>query len=148
MMIPTHNLFNPNLMDGMDATHVGEVGEFLVASVLAGFGHEVAKTNGKGYDLIVMDGHRTVRVDVKTKATKDGARIFNIKKGKKTTYRDYDPSDCDVFALLCLEDLSLTFQPCKVYAGKRSIYLNREAHMKADPYLSWLEATKDMKKAG
>lgn len=136
-------VFSPERMQNLTATHVGEVGEFLVASILGGFGFEVVKTNGKGYDLIVMprsEGQRPIRVDVKTKASSEGPRIFNIKKGKKTTYRDYDPSDCDVFALVCLEDLSLTFKKCSEFAGKRSIYLNRDEHKATDPYASWVDS--------
>lgn len=140
MTIQNHSLFCPERMQSLDATHIGEIGEYFVASVLGGFGYEVIKANGKGYDLIVMDGDKAVRVDVKTKASKDGSRIFNIKKGKTTAYRDYDPSGCDVFALVCLEDLSLIFHPCEVYAGKRSIYINTVVHSTTDPYESWLEA--------
>lgn len=140
-------LFNPKRMKNLDATQVGAIGENLVASILAGYGYEVVRTNGKGYDLIVMppSSHRAnayypILVDVKTKASADGQRIFNIKKGKKTNYRDYDSSDCDLFALVCLEDMSVVFRKCDEFEGKRSIYLNSEEHKQIDPYVSWREA--------
>ena len=138
---PRHtNLYKPERMENLDATQIGEVGEHFVASVLGGYGLEVFKTNGKGFDLLVM-GEEPIRVDVKTKSSLDGQRIYNIKKGKKTNYRDFNPQACDIFALVCLEDLSLSFHRSEDYAGKRSIYLNAEKHSATDPYESWVSAT-------
>jgi len=135
-------LYKPDRMEGMDASQIGEVGEHFVTSVLGGFGLEVFKTNGKGYDLIVMNGpHPPIRIDVKTKSSLEGQRIYNIKKGKKTNYRDFDPQACDIFALVCLEDLSLSFHRSTDYAGKRSIYVNANQHSNTDPYESWVAAT-------
>lgn len=142
---PPYSLYRSERMEGLDATQIGEVGEHFVASVLGGFGLEVFKTNGKGFDLLVM-GDNPIRVDVKTKSSLDGQRIYNIKKGKKTNYRDFNPQACDIFALVCLEDLSLSFHRSEDYAGKRSIYVNAKAHSATDPYESWVSAT-DIKKA-
>jgi len=142
---PPYSLYRSERMEGLDATQIGEIGEYFVASVLGGFGLEVFKTNGKGFDLLVM-GDNPIRVDVKTKSSLDGQRIYNIKKGKKTNYRDFNPQACDIFALVCLEDLSLSFHRSEDYAGKRSIYVNAKAHSATDPYESWLSAT-DIKKA-
>ena len=142
---PPYSLYRSERMEGLDATQIGEVGEYFVASVLGDFGLEVFKTNGKGFDLLVM-GDNPIRVDVKTKSSLDGQRIYNIKKGKKTNYRDFNPQACDIFALVCLEDLSLSFHRSEDYAGKRSIYVNAKAHSATDPYESWVSAT-DIKKA-
>jgi hypothetical protein len=142
---PPYSLYRSERMEGLDATQIGEVGEHFVASVLGGFGLEVFKTNGKGFDLLVM-GDNPIRVDVKTKSSLDGQRIYNIKKGKTTNYRDFNPRACDIFALVCLEDLSLSFHRSEDYAGKRSIYVNAKAHSATDPYESWVSAT-DIKKA-
>ena len=133
-------------MENLDATQIGEVGEHFVTSVLGGFGLEVFKTNGKGYDLIVMnEPNPPIRVDVKTKSSIEGQRIYSIKKGKKTNYRDFDPQACDIFALVCLEDLSLTFHRSEDYQGKRSIYVNADEHSTTDPYESWVAATQEAK---
>lgn len=141
------SIFNSHRMGNLDATQIGNIGENFVASVLGGFGYDVIRNNGKGYDLIVMPPERNgvnhthpILVDVKTKASSEGPRIFNIKKGKKTAYRDYDSSGCDLFALVCLEDMSLVFRRCDEFEGKRSIYINAEEHKEVDPYLSWKEA--------
>jgi len=135
-----YSLYRSERMESLDATQIGEVGEHFVASVLGGFGLEVFKTNGKGFDLLVM-GDNPIRVDVKTKSSLEGQRIYNIKKGKKTNYRDFNPKVCDIFALVCLEDLSLSFHRSEDYAGKRSIYVNANKHSATDPYESWLSAT-------
>jgi len=132
--------FNPELMRSLDATHIGTIGEYFVASVLGGYGYEVIHAAGKGYDLLVMPvghGDHPIRVDVKTKSHDDGHRVFSIKKGKTTTFRGYESGSCDLFALLCLEDMSLSFDLCEDFDGKGSLYLNREAHKRVDPYDSW-----------
>jgi hypothetical protein len=135
-------LYQSDRMENLDASQIGEVGEHFVTSVLGGFGLEVFKTNGKGYDLIVMnEPYAPIRVDVKTKSSLEGQRIYNIKKGKKTNYRDFDPQACDIFALVCLEDLSISFHRSEDYAGKRSIYVNADEHSATDPYESWVAAT-------
>jgi hypothetical protein len=137
-----YKLYKSDRMENLDATQIGEVGEHFVTSVLGGFGLEVFKTNGKGYDLIVMnEPNAPIRVDVKTKSSLEGQRIYNIKKGKKTNYRDFDPQACDIFALVCLEDLSISFHRSEDYAGKRSIYINADEHSTTDPYESWVAAT-------
>jgi hypothetical protein len=132
--------FNPELMKALDATHIGTIGEYFVASVLGGYGYEVIHAAGKGYDLLVMDvdhADHPIRVDVKTKSHDDGHRVFSIKKGKTTTFRGYESKSCDLFALLCLEDMSLSFDLCEDFDGKGSLYLNREVHRGTDPYDSW-----------
>jgi len=142
---PPYSLYRAERMENLDATQIGEVGEHFVVSVLGGFGLEVYKTNAKGFDLLVL-GDKPIRVDVKTKSSLEGQRIYNIKKGKKTNYRDFNPQACDIFALVCLEDLSLSFHRSEDYAGKRSIYVNADRHSATDPYESWVSAT-DIKKA-
>lgn len=128
-------------MINLDASQIGEIGEHFVASVIGGFGYQVFKTNAKGFDLLVMSEDTPIRVDVKTKSSLEGQRIYNIKKGKTRKWKDFDPKVCDVFALVCLEDLSLTFHKAEDYAGKRSIYVNSKKHSSTDPYESWLKAT-------
>ena len=134
-------LFNPNLMDPLDATQVGRIGEHLVAAVVAGYGYEVHHTAGSGYDLLVMlpDDSGVIRVDVKTKKAATGARLYSIRKGKTTTFREYEAGDCDIFALVCLEDMSVTFEKCADYDGKNSIYLNRLIHRDTCPHTAWQE---------
>jgi len=135
-------LFNPNLMDSLDATQVGRIGEHLVAAVVAGYGYEVHHTAGSGYDLLVMlpEDDGVVRVDVKTKKAATGARLYSIRKGKTTTFREYEAGDCDIFALVCLEDMSVTFEKCADYDGKNSIYLNRLLHKDTCPYTAWQQS--------
>lgn len=135
----SRSLFNPNLMTPLDATQVGRIGEHLVAAMLAGYGYEVHHTAGSGYDLLVMLPNDTgvIRVDVKTKKAATGARLFSIRKGKTTTFREYEAGVCDVFALVCLEDTSVTFEKCDDYAGRNSIYLNRLEHQATCPHTAW-----------
>ena len=130
--------FNPERMTNLDSSQVGTVGEFFVASILAGYGLEVHHTKSNGYDLLVClpDG-KVVRVDVKTKKAATGARLYSIRKGKTTTFREYEAGQCDVFALVCLEDMSITFQMCSDHDGKNSIYLNREEHVDTCPHTAW-----------
>ena len=132
-------LFNPNLMSKLDATQVGRIGEYLVAAILSGYGYEVHHTAGSGYDLLVMlpDNAGTLRVDVKTKKAATGARLYSIRKGKTTTFREYEAGGCDVFALVCLEDMSVAFEKCDDYDGKKSIYINRLIHQETCPYSTW-----------
>ena len=132
-------LFNPKLMMNLDATQVGRIGEYLVAAVLSGYGYEVHHTSGTGYDLLVMlpNNAGTIRVDVKTKKAATGARLYSIRKGKTTTFREYEAGDCDIFALVCLEDMSVTFRKCESYDGKNSIYINSLVHQKTCPYTAW-----------
>jgi len=140
-MMKTDSLFDPNRMNSLDASQVGRIGEHLVAAMLAGYGHEVHHTAGNGYDLLVMlpDTSDTIRVDVKTKKAATNARRFNIKKGKTTTFREYEAGICDVFALVCLEDTSVTFEKCDDYVGKSGIYLNGRTHRGTCPYSAWKE---------
>lgn len=132
-------LFNPDFMTDLDATQIGRIGEHLVAAILAGFGYEVHHTAGAGYDLLVMlpGDEGVIRVDVKTKKAATGARLYSIRKGKTTTFREYKAGNCDVFALVCLEDMSVTFEMCSDYDGKNSIYLNREEHVETCPHSAW-----------
>jgi len=132
-------LFNPDFMTDLDATQIGRIGEHLVAAILAGFGYEVHHTAGAGYDLLVMlpGDEGIIRVDVKTKKAATGARLYSIRKGKTTTFREYKAGNCDVFALVCLEDMSVTFEMCSDYDGKNSIYLNREEHVETCPHSAW-----------
>lgn len=134
-------LFNPDLMDDLNATQIGRIGEYLVAAMLGGYGNEVHHTPGKGYDLLVMPSDDTgvVRVNVKTKKAAKGGRRYSIRKGKTTRFRAYKADDCDIFALVCLEDMSVTFEECSNYDGKGTIYLNTTAHKQAEPYTKWRE---------
>jgi hypothetical protein len=134
--------FDPVMFKNLEATQVGTVGEYFVASILGGFGYEVFKVAGSGFDILVSDvktGDMT-RVNVKTKVADKGSRSFSVQKGKTTTFRPYDGSHCDLFALLCLEDQSLCFTPVDEHLGKSSIYINRKEHRAVDPYTSWMEA--------
>ena len=133
--------FNPERMTDLDSSQVGTVGEFFVASILAGYGLEVHHTKSNGYDLLVClpDG-KVMRVDVKTKKAATGSRQFSIKKGKTTTFREYETGDCDIFALVCLEDMSVVFERCEDYDGKNSIYINRDVHRESCPYESWVSS--------
>ena len=126
-------------MNDLDASQVGKIGEYLVAAVLSGYGYDVHHANGKGYDLLVMlpDNDGVIRVDVKTKKAATGARLFNIRKGKTTTFREYEAGLCDVFALVCLEDMSVSFERCSDYDGKNAIYINRLTHQGTCPYTAW-----------
>lgn len=134
--------FDPARMEKLDAGQVGSIGEYFVASLLSGYGYEVHHTKTNGYDLLaVVPGLREyVRVDVKTQKNADKPRNFRIWKGKNTTIRDYEVGDCDIFALVCLEDMSVMFTPCELYDGKKNVYVNREEHIQTDPYESWSKA--------
>lgn len=140
-MMTNKSLFDPSLMNNLDATQIGRIGEHLVAAMLGGYGYEVHHTAGNGYDLLVMlpDEAGTVRVDVKTKKAATNARQFSIRKGKTTTYREYEAGLCDVFALVCLEDTSITFEKSDNYCGKTGIYLNGSEHNSICPYSAWKE---------
>lgn len=143
-------MFDIQRMSNMDSTKIGFVGENLVASILGGFGCEVSHASGQGYDLVVIakdkkGNAKPIRIDVKTATQANRKRVFHIAKGKSQPgFRDYEAGNCDLFALLCLEDLSLVFKKCDDYHGKRSIYINRQEHSDTDTYDSWCEATKDI----
>ena len=57
----------------------------------------------------MRDGADPIRVDVKTVKAADKPRTYSIRKGKTTTFREYEAGDCDLFALVCLEDQSIVF---------------------------------------
>ena len=146
-MTMTHNtspapknikLFCPERMKSLEATEVGNVGEHLVASILGGYGLEVIKANGKGYDLLVVEGNTSTRIDVKTRSA-GGDINFYIGKGKTTAYRDFSNENVDMFAFVCLETLSIIFRPSKDYVGKRTAYVP-VSQRDVDPYESWKEA--------
>ena len=144
-----YTMFDIQKMSEMDSTKIGFVGENLVASILGGFGCEVSHASGQGYDLVVIkneEGKVTpIRIDVKTATSASRQRTFHIAKGKSQPgFRDYEAGNCDLFALLCLEDLSLVFKKCSDYHGKRTIYINTSEHINTDCYDSWCEATKDI----
>lgn len=130
-------LYDTTRMDNLTSSQIGKIGEYLTASVLGGYGLEVYMTDGKGFDILVM-GDEAIRVDVKTTRSLSRSGGFHIKKGKTTAFRDFDPQDCDVFALVCLEDSSLSFHRAEDHAGKRKIYLNADTHRATDPYESWV----------
>lgn len=135
-------LFDPSRMKELNSTDVGTVGEYFVASVLGGYGLEVTKADASGYDLLIIEEGKPIRVDVKTMASDKGHRHWAIAKGKTGSFRDYDADGCDIFALVCLEDQSLAFEKCENYEGKRHIYLNADKHKETDPYQSWKKAIK------
>jgi hypothetical protein len=134
-------LFNIDRMDGLDPTDIGTIGEHFVASIVGGFGYDVVKANGKGYDLLVLDGERTVRVDVKTARTNAVKQSFWIGKGAGRTEerRGFEGENVDLFAFLCLETLGLVFRPSTDYIGKKLVYLKVDERI-TDPYESWKEA--------
>lgn len=139
---PGGNLFDPSRMDNLDASQIGTVGEYLVAAVIAGYGYEVHHTRCNGYDLLVMrPGKDPIRVDVKTMKHADKPRQWSIRRGKTTTFREYEAGDCDIFALVCLEDQSIVFDRCEKYDGKGFIYINRNRHSATCPHESWHSAT-------
>jgi len=81
-------MFDPTRMQNLDATQVGTIGEYLVASVVGGFGYEVIHSPAKGFDLLVLppdERSMPVRVDVKTKSTSNSQRTYSIRRGKTTT---------------------------------------------------------------
>jgi hypothetical protein len=130
-------------MTNLDATQIGTVGEFFVASVLGGYGYEVIHSPAKGFDLLVLPADERsdpIRIDVKTKSASSGQRTYSIRRGKTTTFREYQAGACDLFALVCLEDMAIAFVPCKNYDKKSTIYINPEKHRAIDPYKSWLQA--------
>jgi hypothetical protein len=137
----TKALFAPERMDDLDSSQIGTVGEYLVAAVIAGYGYEVHHTKCNGYDLLVMrDGADPIRVDVKTVKAANKPRTYSIRKGKTTTFREYEAGDCDLFALVCLEDQSIVFDRCDKYDGKSSIYINRDKHRDTCSHRSWQSA--------
>lgn len=136
-------MFDPTRMQNLDATQVGTIGEYLVASIVGGFGYEVIHSPAKGFDLLVLppdERSMPVRVDVKTKSTSNSQRTYSIRRGKTTTFRDYEAGACDLFALVCLEEMAISFVPCEDYDGKGTIYINPNAHRATDPYESWVKA--------
>lgn len=138
----THStkLFSPQRMQNLDATQVGDVGEHLVASIVGGYGYEVVKANGKGYDLLTLHEGKPIRIDVKTRSKRTNAMVFYVGKGKTTAYRDFTNDNVDMFAFVCLDPLKLVFKPSEQYVGKRSVYVPVEEWATVDPYQSWEEA--------
>lgn len=136
-MKTTLPLFNISRMASLTSSHIGDVGEHLVASLLGGYGYEVVHSRAAGHDIVAFYQDTAIRVNVKTTMKDSGGRNFMIAKGKSSGFRDYDGSNCDVFALLCLEDLSLSFARCEDYIGKRAIYIPSKQHKETDSYDSW-----------
>jgi len=135
------SLFAPERMSTLDASQVGTVGEYLVAAIVSGYGYEVHHTKCNGYDLLVMIPNRApIRIDVKTLRSSGANRTYSIRKGKTTTFRDYSAGDCDLFALVCLEDMSVLFDRCDKYDGKSSVYINRHQHKNTCPHQSWVDS--------
>lgn len=134
------NLFNPERMQNMDPTQVGDVGEHLVASIVGGYGYEVVKANGKGYDLLTLHEGKPIRIDVKTRSRHTPAMTFYVGKGKTTAYRDFTNENVDMFAFICLETLKLVFKPSADYIGLRSAYVPVSEWKDSDPYESWEQA--------
>jgi hypothetical protein len=62
-----------------DTKSIGDISELRVASALAELGYAVSKPLGENqrYDLIVDDGERLQRVQVKTGRIRNGVIIFN-----------------------------------------------------------------------
>jgi hypothetical protein len=140
-MMENKSLFNPKLMSRLDATQVGRIGEHLVTSMIAGYGYNVHHADGNGYDILAMipkTRGKVIRIDVKTRKSAEGNRQFSIRKGKTTAFREYESDKCDLFALVCLEDQSVTFKKCSDYEGKNFIYLNAQSHKTTDPHESWV----------
>lgn len=141
----TNPWFDPSRMKGLGATQIGRVGEYFVASILGGYGHDVIPACMDGYDLLVFFQGVPIRVDVKT-ATASDRPMFNVGKGKTTTFRAFSNDNVDLFAFLRLDTLQLVFRPSYLYVGKRTVRLPVK-DWDVDPYDSWQESTARFRQA-
>ena len=92
---------------------IGKAGEYLTCAdlIMKGF---VAFPSEQGlpYDVLLDDGKRLLRVQVKTcekprivpqRAAESTAYIFNIKRHGKNNAARYEADEVDIFALVCLD---------------------------------------------
>ena len=144
MTLPLETLYKPERMANLTSTQVGTIGEYLVASILGGFGVEITRADASSYDLLALIGDRPIRIDVKTTATDSPRRGFWVGKGKTGNIRPFGGSGCDLFALVCLEDHAIFFDTCAKHAGKKIISLSRANHQNKDSYDSWLTSLEEL----
>lgn len=85
----------------MSRAHSGKSAEYLLASELTKRGYDVSipVVNGN-YDLVVDNGKRFVRVQVKSTRTKNGNGQAYQSQILKSGNKKYDVSDVDVVAVL------------------------------------------------
>jgi len=140
MMLSSDSLYKPERMTDLTSTQIGTVGEYLVASIMGGFGVDVTRSDASAYDILALVGNIPIRIDVKTTAKNTPTRGFWVKKGKTGKERPFDGGGCDLFAFVCLEDHAIFFDTCDKYVGKTQIKIKRDSHQDQDPYQTWLNA--------
>lgn len=98
---------------------IGKAGEYLTCAdlILKGF---VAFPSEQGlpYDVLLDNGHKILRVQVKTtsaprkvpqRSKESQAYIFNVKRNGKNNKSRYADGEIDVFALVCLDVMSVGY---------------------------------------
>jgi hypothetical protein len=99
---------------------IGKAGEYLVCADLTIEGFiAYPSEQGLPYDLILDDGKKLLKVQVKTtriskhipqRKTSIPSYIFHIgNNGKKGSRNVYDKKDVDLFALVCLDTRSIAY---------------------------------------
>jgi len=127
----------------LNVNQVGTAGEYLVTTMLLIAGYDAHRVDTVGYDIILMleDG-TAVRIDVKTKVELQDYYQFTIKKGKKTNFRGYESSDCDLLAFVCLEQAVVKFVSADSCVGKSAYSITKD-QFEATDFLTSLEEAID-----
>jgi len=97
-----------------NAVQIGKAGEFLVCSALELMGHQTAICNGQGFDVLMFgDDGEAYRVEVKSAKSKVGNRYKFITSTGSSSKKLLSPDDCDIVALVALDEKMIVFKDIK-----------------------------------
>ena len=126
----------------------GSVSEYYVASVIAGYGYEIAIVHGIGFDLLVIcpKTGKTYRIEVKgaskpAKSSSKNPRVqFHVKNiTAKTT---------DIVAFHYIPTDDLIFVPaCSIRDTQTTVGISIGSGFKKEPYVSWQESLEEIEEA-
>ena len=124
----------------LDAILKGSVSEYYVASVIAGYGYEIAIVKGVVFSLLAIcpETGKTYRIEVKgaskpAKTPNQKPRLqFHVKNIKAKT------TDIVAFHYLPTDDL-IFFPACSIRDNQTTVAIEIDTGFKKDPYQSWKE---------
>ena len=130
----------------LDAILKGSVSEYYVASVIAGYGYEIAIVHGIGFDLLAIcpETGKTYRVEVK--GASKLAKTPNPEPRLQFHVKNITSKTTDIVAFHYIPTDDLMFVPASSIRDDQisaAIYIN--SSFEKDPYQTWKESLESLK---
>ena len=108
-------------MTALPATRVGAAGEYLAAAIITTLGWTATPCNADGFDLIAVQGGRTVRVQVKAAQRPATRYSYHFRASVSKPKRPMTIEDCDILCCVALDARRAFFVPVSDLAGRMTM---------------------------